>query len=115
MKVSITILSRLMVVSCEANCKKTSTHAYHQAYMCNQYSEFLRTLQAFDKQHSIKETLTLEDMDVFVELQHQNEGHAAQYMFSGHNVLSIHQNAQLCMKGDMGTPVTWLQLFLLVI
>ena len=71
-----------MVVSCEANCKKTSTHAHHQAYMCDQYSEFLHTLKAFDKQQvddRIKETLTLEDMDVLVELQHQNEGHAAQY------------------------------------
>ena len=119
MEVSITILSRLMVVSCEANCKKTSMHAHHQAYMCDQYSEFLHTLKAFDKQQvddRIKETLTLEDMDVLVELQHQNEGHAAQYdMLSGQNVLSIHQNAQLCMKGNMGTLVTWLQLFLLVI
>ena len=48
-------------------------------------------------------------MDVLVELQHQNVGHAAQYdMLSGQNVLSIHQNAQLCMKGDMETLVTWL-------
>ena len=76
----------------------------------------------FDKQQvddRIKETLTLqlEDMDVLVELQHQNEGHAAQYdVLSGQNVLSMYQNnAQQCMKGDMGTLVTWLQLFLLVI
>ena len=55
-------------------------------------------------------------MGVLFDLQHQNEGCAAQYYdVSGHNVLSIHQNAQLCMKDDMGTLVTWLQLFLLMI
>ena len=56
-------------------------------------------------------------MGVFVDLRHQNEGCAAQYYdVSGQNVLmSIHQNAQLCMKDEMGTLVTWLQLFLLMI
>ena len=51
-------------------------------------------------------------MGVLVDLQHQNEGCAAQYYdVPGQNVLiSIHQNAQLCMKDDMGTLVTWLHL-----
>ena len=55
-------------------------------------------------------------MSVLVDLRHQNQGCAAQYNgISGQNVLSIHQNAQLCMKDDMGTLVTWLHLFLLMI
>ena len=53
-------------------------HAHLQAYQNN---EFLCTSWTFDKQQvddRIKKALTLVDMDVLVDLQHQNEGLATQ-------------------------------------